>query len=151
MDPRPAADIPDKHRTTARCGRSNAGTGRETLADGAPLGAVFQDNQRKREDNMLDTTTADTTQAFLDRFGAALAQEDIDAACEMFDTDCYWRCLLYTSDAADDMQCVALGCRRSLKKKINIIYSHVTTCQAKQRSNRTTETLSLTDTICQQS
>ena len=27
-------------------------------------------------------------------------------------------CLLYTSDAADDMQCVDLGGRRSIKKKI---------------------------------
>ena len=26
-------------------------------------------------------------------------------------------CLLYTSDAADDMQCVDLGCRRIIKKK----------------------------------
>ena len=28
-----------------------------------------------------------------------------------------WVCLLYTSDAADDMQCVDLGCRRIIKKK----------------------------------
>ena len=27
-------------------------------------------------------------------------------------------CLLYTSDAADDMQCVDLGGRRIIKKKI---------------------------------
>ncbi|GAB5875111.1 hypothetical protein JMUB7539_27330 [Staphylococcus aureus] len=31
----------------------------------------------------------------------------------------YWyvSCLLYTSDAADDMQCVDLGGRRIIKKK----------------------------------
>jgi len=29
-------------------------------------------------------------------------------------------CLLYTSDAADDMQCVGLGCRRIIKKKNGI-------------------------------
>eukprot|EP00825_Cyclidium_porcatum_P004884 TRINITY_DN1231_c0_g1_i5.p2 TRINITY_DN1231_c0_g1~~TRINITY_DN1231_c0_g1_i5.p2 ORF type:complete len:112 (-),score=33.98 TRINITY_DN1231_c0_g1_i5:113-448(-) len=29
----------------------------------------------------------------------------------------YWTCLLYTSDAADDMQCVDLGGRRIIKKK----------------------------------
>ena len=28
-----------------------------------------------------------------------------------------WFCLLYTSDAADDLLCVDLGGRRSLKKK----------------------------------
>ena len=28
-----------------------------------------------------------------------------------------WGCLLYTSDAADDMQCVDLGGRRIIKKK----------------------------------
>jgi len=31
-----------------------------------------------------------------------------------------WICLLYTSDAADDMQCVDLGGRRIIKKKKNI-------------------------------
>ena len=40
---------------------------------------------------MLDTTTTDQTQAFLDAFGATLQQDDIDAACEMFEDDCYWR------------------------------------------------------------
>ena len=30
----------------------------------------------------------------------------------------YKVCLLYTSDAADDMQCVYLGGRRIIKKKI---------------------------------
>ena len=28
----------------------------------------------------------------------------------------HWICLLYTSDAADDMQCVDLGGRRIIKK-----------------------------------
>ena len=31
--------------------------------------------------------------------------------------DMIWCCLLYTSDAADDMQCVDLGGRRIIKKK----------------------------------
>ena len=31
------------------------------------------------------------------------------------------RCLLYTSDAADDLLCVDLGGRRIIKKKTNII------------------------------
>src|SRR5450756_650842 len=29
----------------------------------------------------------------------------------------FWNCLLYTSDAADDLLCVALGGRRIIKKK----------------------------------
>ena len=32
----------------------------------------------------------------------------------------YFSCLLYTSDAADDMQCVDLGGRRIIKKKDNL-------------------------------
>ena len=34
-------------------------------------------------------------------------------------------CLLYTSDAADDLLCVDLGGRRIIKKKKNIIQVHV--------------------------
>ena len=30
-------------------------------------------------------------------------------------------CLLYTSDAADDMQCVDLGGRRIIKKRKNLV------------------------------
>mgnify|MGYP003684344297 CR=1 FL=1 len=33
----------------------------------------------------------------------------------------FLNCLLYTSDAADDMQCVDLGGRRIIKKNINIV------------------------------
>ena len=43
---------------------------------------------------MLDTTLTDQTQAFLDAFGAALEQGNIDAATEMFQDDCYWRDLV---------------------------------------------------------
>src|SRR5450756_1603515 len=32
----------------------------------------------------------------------------------------HWNCLLYTSDAADDLLCVDLGGRRIIKKKKNI-------------------------------
>ena len=35
-----------------------------------------------------------------------------------------WRCPLYTSDAADDLLCVDLGGRRSIKKKNNNYDSH---------------------------
>ena len=34
-------------------------------------------------------------------------------------------CLLYTSDAADDMQCVDLGGRRIIKKKLILPYLHL--------------------------
>ena len=33
-------------------------------------------------------------------------------------------CLLYTSDAADDMQCVDLGGRRIIKKRRDILFSN---------------------------
>ena len=43
---------------------------------------------------MRDTTHSDRTQAFLDRFGAALAEGAIAAARDMFTDDCYWRDLV---------------------------------------------------------
>jgi putative flavoprotein involved in K+ transport len=43
---------------------------------------------------MLDKSLAGRTQAFLDGFGAALAQNDIAKAREMFQDDCYWRDLV---------------------------------------------------------
>ncbi|BBU54935.1 FAD-dependent oxidoreductase [Mameliella alba] len=43
---------------------------------------------------MLDTTLTDQTQAFLDTFGAALANGDIEAATALFQDDCYWRDLV---------------------------------------------------------
>ena len=43
---------------------------------------------------MLDTTLSDQVQGFLDDFGTALSQGDIDAACDMFQDDCYWRDLV---------------------------------------------------------
>ncbi|MEX0338008.1 MAG: NAD(P)-binding domain-containing protein [Arenibacterium sp.] len=43
---------------------------------------------------MLDTTLTDQTQAFLDGFGAALENQDIEAATGMFQEDCYWRDLV---------------------------------------------------------
>ncbi|MEM6586637.1 MAG: nuclear transport factor 2 family protein, partial [Pseudomonadota bacterium] len=43
---------------------------------------------------MLDTTVLDETQAFLDRFGAALQSGDVDGATALFQDDCYWRDLV---------------------------------------------------------
>ncbi len=43
---------------------------------------------------MLDTTLSDQVQGFLDDFGSALSKGDIDAACEMFQDDCFWRDLV---------------------------------------------------------
>ena len=39
----------------------------------------------------------------------------------------YFRCLLYTSDAADDLLCVDLGGRRILKQKKKHTQQHITT------------------------
>ncbi|MGZ3218050.1 NAD(P)-binding domain-containing protein [Paracoccus sp. T5] len=43
---------------------------------------------------MLDTTTSARAQAVLDALGEALAAGDIDRACDLFVTDCYWRDLV---------------------------------------------------------
>ena len=43
---------------------------------------------------MLDTTLDARTQAFLDKFEAALAAGDLDAAVAMFAPECYWRDLV---------------------------------------------------------
>jgi len=43
---------------------------------------------------MLDTTPNDQAVTFLNSFGAALENHDIDAAVAMFQTDCYWRDLV---------------------------------------------------------
>src|ERR1700743_389770 len=43
---------------------------------------------------MLDTTLSARIQSFLDKFDAALAAGDIDAAVEMFAPECYWRDLV---------------------------------------------------------
>ena len=43
---------------------------------------------------MLDVTAAARAQAFLDRFGEALAKPDIEAAVSMFAEDSYWRDLV---------------------------------------------------------
>ena len=43
---------------------------------------------------MLDATLQGETQAFLDRFGAALETGDVEAAVAMFADDCYWRDLV---------------------------------------------------------
>lgn len=43
---------------------------------------------------MLDSTVTDSTEAFLESFGKALAEEDIAAATEMFQEECYWRDLV---------------------------------------------------------
>ena len=43
---------------------------------------------------MLDTTLNASVQVFLDKFEAALAAVDLDAAVAMFAPECYWRDLV---------------------------------------------------------
>ena len=43
---------------------------------------------------MLDTTLSARVQVFLDKFDAALAAGDLDAAVGMFAPECYWRDLV---------------------------------------------------------
>src|SRR5450756_729339 len=59
--------------------------------------------------------------AFQPGFSAATlcTQNGIQSDCVRVRTHCrsYYSCLLYTSDAADDLLCVDLGGRRIIKKK----------------------------------
>ena len=50
--------------------------------------------------------------------GGDAHQRVVDSGGRRTDADLPGNCLLYTSDAADDMQCVYLGGRRIIKKKI---------------------------------
>ena len=47
--------------------------------------------------------------------------------------DSSWYCLLYTSDAADDLRCVDLGGRRIIKKKTTVKYENRTRCNDRMR------------------
>ena len=58
-------------------------------------------------DSGQEVTNADTLEAFF---------AGTDVRVERYEPH-PGRCLLYTSDAADDMQCVDLGGRRIIKKK----------------------------------
>ena len=46
-----------------------------------------------------------------------ILESRVDRGCNT-DFAMYYSCLLYTSDAADDMQCVDLGGRRIIKKDV---------------------------------
>ena len=50
---------------------------------------------------------------------AGASRQQGDAILNLFypDHERFWLCLLYTSDAADDLLCVDLGGRRIIKKK----------------------------------
>ena len=47
-----------------------------------------------------------------------IATSEIRTSCIVLEKDCDKACLLYTSDAADDLLCVDLGGRRIIKKKL---------------------------------
>eukprot|EP00657_Telonema_sp_P-1_P005767 TRINITY_DN2340_c0_g1_i1.p1 TRINITY_DN2340_c0_g1~~TRINITY_DN2340_c0_g1_i1.p1 ORF type:complete len:110 (+),score=48.90 TRINITY_DN2340_c0_g1_i1:123-452(+) len=65
-------------------------------------------------------TAKDHHDAMVGAAGSETPQSDSHTCAEM-DTDCGQAdtCLLYTSDAADDLLCVDLGGRRIIKKKKN--------------------------------
>src|SRR5450756_2555274 len=48
---------------------------------------------------------------------ALAIEQAIDEICKLNVNGLYTNCLLYTSDAADDLLCVDLGGRRIIKKK----------------------------------
>jgi putative flavoprotein involved in K+ transport len=58
------------------------------------IAIIAEKSKASREDMMLDTTSNAQVQVFLDKFEAALAAGDIDAAVAMFAPECYWRDLV---------------------------------------------------------
>ena len=80
--------------------------------------AGFQGMSSDYDITTLGRGGSDTTACALT---AALSAE----YCEIFtDVNGVYTCLLYTSDAADDLLCVDLGGRRVIKKK-NKQYQHL--------------------------
>ena len=67
---------------------------------------------------IVDQADDDSVSAGIHKIEASQLPDDgeVDIAVE-YSTINYKDCLLYTSDAADDMQCVDLGGRRIIKKK----------------------------------
>ena len=61
-----------------------------------------------------------------------------------------WICLLYTSDAADDLLCVDLGGRRIIKKKKQLVNTHTNEHQVTRYINEQTELIYIdhTDMRC---
>src|ERR1700761_5737841 len=70
---------------------------------------------------MLDTTLSARIQSFLDKFDAALAAGDIDAAVEMFAPQCYWRDLvaftwnIKTMEGRDEVRDMLGSCLARIK------------------------------------
>ena len=72
---------------------------------------------------MLDTTLDARVQAFLDRFGAALASGDLDAAVGLFAAECYWRDLvaltwnIKTMEGRDEVRDMLGACLAQIKPR----------------------------------
>ena len=81
---------------------------------------------------MVSEQTEDQYKEGLRLFKLKEYQQCIDIFSQILDVDqenhrvwnAYGVCLLYTSDAADDLLCVALGGRRIIKKKNYYISTH---------------------------
>src|SRR5680860_1892947 len=79
------------------------------VAGGAHRGAGAQEPVGTRSDRRVQPTPALLTTHMT---AASPRPEGASAACSMPSTVPYFVCLLYTSDAADDLLCVDLGGRR---------------------------------------
>ena len=60
--------------------------------------------------------------------------ERAQALAEAIESKGFRTCLLYTSDAADDMQCVDLGGRRIIKKREDVVVEAVSPCLGSRAS-----------------
>jgi putative flavoprotein involved in K+ transport len=72
---------------------------------------------------MLDTTPQARAQAFLDRLGAALAAQDVEAAANLFAPECFWRDLvaftwnLDTAEGRDAIKARLAACLPAIKPR----------------------------------
>ena len=96
------------------------------------IGLMNLNNYQKKMTNAIDAqysifkisvnqnfNASDSAEALNENDKNQMNQEMIDTmkVQKLFDINKSIYCLLYTSDAADDMQCVDLGGRRIIKKK----------------------------------
>ena len=89
------------------------------------LGDVYKRQLRQLEFDVEDAATCAKIRASLEAGGTPIGPYDLQIAAQALRRK-LTLCLLYTSDAADDLLCVDLGGRRIIKKKTkDDCYLHV--------------------------
>ena len=110
---------PEIPANTGNIGRTCVATGTR-LHLIKPLGFDISDKAVRRAGldywPKLDVTVYESYEDFLEKNPGAKIYYATTKGPQTY-VDVHYDCLLYTSDAADDMQCVDLGGRRIIKKK----------------------------------